>query len=62
LYTSLNIIGVVKSRRMRWASNVACMIDMRNAYKILFGTPEVKRPREDLGVGGRIILKWMLGK
>jgi hypothetical protein len=31
LYTSPNIIGVIKSRRMRWAGHVACMGEMRNA-------------------------------
>jgi hypothetical protein len=31
-------------------------------YKILIGKSEGKRSLEDLGVGGRIILKWMLGK
>jgi hypothetical protein len=29
---------------------------VRNAYKILVGKPEEKRPLEDLGVDGRIIL------
>jgi len=32
LYTSPNIIRVVKSRRLRWAGNVARMEVMRNAY------------------------------
>jgi hypothetical protein len=35
---------------------------MRNAYSILFGEPERKRPLKALGVGGRIILEWILGK
>jgi hypothetical protein len=34
----------MKSRRMRWARNVACMGEMRNVYKILDGKPEGKRP------------------
>jgi hypothetical protein len=29
---------------MRWAEHVACMGDMRKAYKILVGKPEGKRP------------------
>jgi len=43
LYTSLNIINVVKSR-VRWAGQVARMGYMRNAYSALVGKPEGKRP------------------
>jgi hypothetical protein len=35
LYSSPNIIKVIKSRRIKWAGHVACMGEMRNAYKIL---------------------------
>jgi hypothetical protein len=37
LYTSPNVIRVIKSRRMRWAAYVA---EMRNAYKVLVRKPE----------------------
>jgi hypothetical protein len=37
LCTSLDIIGVVKSRRMRCAEHVASTEQKRNAYKILVG-------------------------
>jgi hypothetical protein len=40
LYASPNNIKVTTSRRMRWASHVARMEEMRNAYKILFGREE----------------------
>jgi len=43
LYTSGNIIRVIKSRRMKWAHHVACMRKMRNVYKILIRKPEGKR-------------------
>jgi hypothetical protein len=33
----------------------------RNAYRILVGKPEGKRPLGDLKVCGRIILEWILG-
>jgi len=39
LYSSPNIILVIKSRR-RWEGHVARMGDMRSAYRILVGTPE----------------------
>jgi hypothetical protein len=44
LYASPNIIGVMKSRRMRWAGRIAHMRKMINAYKILVRKPERKRP------------------
>jgi hypothetical protein len=34
----------MKSRRMRWTGHVACTRKMRNAYKILVGKSEVRRP------------------
>jgi hypothetical protein len=35
---------MIKSRRMRWTGHVARMGEKRNAYKILVGKPEGKRP------------------
>jgi hypothetical protein len=35
---------MIKSRRMIWAGNVARMRAKRNAYGILVGKPEGKRP------------------
>jgi hypothetical protein len=40
LYSSPNIIRMVKSRKMRWVGHVACIRKMRNAHKILVGKPE----------------------
>jgi hypothetical protein len=37
---------MIKSRRMRWAGHVARMGEKRNAYGILVGMPEGKRPLE----------------
>jgi hypothetical protein len=45
LYSSPCIIKVIKSRRMRWAGHVARMGEKRNAYRLLVGKPEGKRPR-----------------
>jgi hypothetical protein len=44
LYSSSNIIRMIKSRRMRWAGHVARMVARRNAYRILVGKPKGKRP------------------
>jgi hypothetical protein len=51
---------LIKSRRMRWAGDVARMGETRPAYSILVGKPDGKRPLEDLGVGGWTILRWIL--
>jgi uncharacterized membrane protein YhaH (DUF805 family) len=42
-YASLNVIRVIKSRRMRWAGHVTRMEEMRYAYNIFVGKPEGKR-------------------
>jgi hypothetical protein len=44
LYSSPSIIRIIKSRRMRWAGHVARMGERRNAYRLLVGKPEGKRP------------------
>jgi hypothetical protein len=44
LYSSLNVVRVIKSRRMRWAGHVARMGEGRDVYRILVGRPEGKRP------------------
>jgi hypothetical protein len=46
LFSSSSIIRMLKSMRMRWAGNVARMGEKRNAYRILVGKPEGKRPLE----------------
>jgi hypothetical protein len=35
---------MIKSRRMRWAGHVTRLGEKRNAYRILVGKPERKRP------------------
>jgi hypothetical protein len=44
LYSSANIVRVIKSRRMRWAGHVAHMGEKTGAYRILVGRPEGRRP------------------
>jgi len=43
LYSSPNIVRVIKSRRMRWAGHVARMGEERGLYKILLRKPEGRR-------------------
>jgi hypothetical protein len=42
LYSSPNIIRIIKSRRVRWAGHVARMGETRNAYMYITGG-EVRR-------------------
>jgi hypothetical protein len=44
LYSSPNIVRVMKLRRMRWAGHVARMGEGRGVYRVLVGKPEGKRP------------------
>jgi hypothetical protein len=44
LYSSPNIVKVIKSRRMRWAGHVACMGEGRGVYMVLVGRLEGKTP------------------
>jgi hypothetical protein len=46
LYSSPNIISIIKSRRMRCPGHVARMGETRNTYKLSVGKPEEKRPLE----------------
>jgi hypothetical protein len=52
----------VKEDGMGWTCSIHG--EVRNAYEFFIGKPEVKRPcrRPDLGVGGKVILEWMLGR
>jgi hypothetical protein len=44
LYSSPNIIRVIRSRRLRWAGHVARIGVRRGAYRALVGKPEGRRP------------------
>jgi hypothetical protein len=57
LYASLNIIRIIKSKRIRWPGHVARMGETRNAYRILVGNPKGKRPLGRPRRGGWTILK-----
>ena len=52
LYCSLNIVRLIKSRRMVWAWHVARMGERRGVHRVLVGKPERKRPI------GRLRRRW----
>ena len=43
LYSSPDIVRVIKSRRIRWTGHVACMGERRGVYRVLVGKPEGRR-------------------
>jgi len=53
LYSSPNIVRVMKSRRMRCAGHVGHMVEERGVYRVLVGKPEGKIPL------GRLTRKWV---
>ena len=57
LYSSPNIVRVIKSRGIRWAEHVARVGDRKVVYSVVLGRPEGKSHLEDLGIDGRIILR-----
>ena len=44
LYSSPNIVWVIKSSRMRWAGHVAHMEEIRGVYRVLVWKHEGRRP------------------
>jgi hypothetical protein len=62
VYSSTNIIRVIKSRRMISVGHVARIGDGRNPHRFLVRRPEGKNHFEDLGIDGMIILKLIFKK
>jgi hypothetical protein len=62
LYSPLNIVRVTKSWRMRWEGHVAHMGKGEVFTGFWLAGPKVRDHWEDLGIGGRITLRWTLGK
>ena len=59
LYSSPNIVRVIKSRRMRWAGHVACMGEEGGRIGSWWGNWRERDHCGDLGVDGWIILGWI---
>ena len=71
LYSSPNIVRVIKSRRMRWAGHVTRKGEERGLYRFLVGKPEGRRSlgrpsprwvdniRTDLQEVGCVYLDWI---
>jgi hypothetical protein len=58
LYSSPNIIRLIKSRRLRWAGHVTCMGERRGVYRVQWGNLREGDHLEDPGIEWRTILKW----
>ena len=59
LYSSLNIVRVIKSRRMRWTGHVARMGEDRECIGFCWGNRRERVHWGDLGVDGWIVLGWI---
>jgi hypothetical protein len=62
LFSSPNVVRVIKSRMMKWAGQVARIGGGKVFAGFWLGGQKVRDHWEDLGVGGRITLRWTLGR
>jgi hypothetical protein len=60
LYSSPNIVRVIKSRKMKWAGYVARMERGRVFTGFWLGCPKARDHWEVIGLDGMITLKWTL--
>jgi hypothetical protein len=58
----IHIVRVKKSRRLRWAGNVACMGKGEVCTGFWWGSLRERDRWEDSGVNGRIMLGWIFKK
>ena len=62
LYSSPNILWVIKSRRMSWSGHIVRMGECREAQKVWCVNLEEREHLEEPGVDGKIILRWIFRK
>jgi hypothetical protein len=62
LYSSPNIVHVIKSRRVGWTGHVARMGERTGIYRVWMGKPEEEDHLEDSGVDGSTILRCIFKK
>jgi hypothetical protein len=62
LYSSTNIIRQIKSRRIRWAGNVARTGEDRKVYRFWWESPKERDHSEVQGVDGRMGSECILGR
>jgi hypothetical protein len=62
LYSSPNIVRVIKSRRMKWAGHLGCMGWRRGVYAVLVEKTEGKRPLGRPRLRWGKILRWIFRK
>ena len=62
LYSSPNIVGMIKSRRIWWAGHAARISERRGVYRVLVGKSEGKRPLGRPRIDRSIILRWVFRK
>jgi hypothetical protein len=54
---------MIQTRKMRWERHAACTGEKRNSYRVCGGKAIGKETtRQDLDIGGSIILRWILEK
>jgi hypothetical protein len=58
---SPNVIQVIKLRRMRWTGRVA-VVERGGVYRVWWGNLRKRDYLEDLGISGKIILRWIFRK
>jgi hypothetical protein len=62
LYSSPNVVMVIKLRRIRWVGDGAHMGEGKLFTRFWLGHLKGRDHWEDLGVRGRITLRWTLGR
>jgi len=62
LYSSPNIVRMIKSRRIRWVGHVARMGERRGVYRVLVVKPEGNRSLARPGRRWEYNIKWIFSK